>query len=97
MQWACTVLYSFTEFEHAEYSEYHRDFKALYITEYKAEVWSQVTWLGLKLQIWWLYTQLDKIIKDLQLDLDFNTSDSWLHLDLNRLTWKYLRFKCVLF
>ncbi len=41
--------------------------------------------------------RLNKIITDLQLDLDFNTSDSWLHVDSSLLTWKYLRLKCMLF
>lgn len=33
---------------------------------------------------------LDKIKKDLTLDLDFNTKDWRLHLDLSLSTWKYL-------
>ncbi len=41
--------------------------------------------------------RLNIINKNLQVDLDFNTSDLWLHLDLSLLTWKYLRFKCMLF
>ncbi len=44
---------------------------------------SQVTWFGLESQIWWLWTRLDNIIKDLQLNLDWSTADLWLCLDLS--------------
>ncbi len=50
---------------------------------------SHMTWTRVRLesQIWWLLTRLHNIIKDLQLDLDFNINDSWLHWDLSLMTW----------
>lgn len=38
---------------------------------------------GIESQIWWLKTPLGKLKKDSKLPLDFNTNDSWFHLDLN--------------
>ncbi len=43
-----------------------------------AEVWTQVTYMTwtrarLESQIWWLKMQLNNIVKDLQVDLDFNS------------------------
>ncbi len=45
-----------------------------------AEVWTRVTWLGLKSDLSYKFDdfRLDSIIKDVQLDLYFNISDSWL-------------------
>ncbi len=62
---------------------------------YLSAVWTWVTWLGPESDLSAKFDafRLD-MIKDLQLDL--NTNDSWLHLDLSLLTWEYLRFKGML-
>lgn len=43
-----------------------------------------MTWTGVRLksQIWWLNIWLDKIKRDLQIILHFNTNGLWFHMDL---------------